>query len=118
MPEYVPRDRRLQENFKGGAIRRLTSGLDPRHVRVVPISTPTPEELRRGEAPSAEAPAATAAPAPARQAPPQTAPAPEAAGEAIRESAPAPAPRPARPRPAPRREQSEVAPQEPQASEA
>jgi polyphosphate kinase 2 (PPK2 family) len=31
---------------KGGAIRRLTSGLDPRHVRVVPISTPTPEELR------------------------------------------------------------------------
>ena len=30
---------------KGGAIRRLTSGLDPRHVRVVPISTPTPEEL-------------------------------------------------------------------------
>ena len=31
---------------KGGAIRRLTAGLDPRHVRVVPISTPTPEELR------------------------------------------------------------------------
>lgn len=31
---------------KGGAIRRLTSGLDPRHVRVVPISTPSPEELR------------------------------------------------------------------------
>ena len=31
---------------KGGAIRRLTSGLDPRHVRVVPISAPTPEELR------------------------------------------------------------------------
>ena len=31
---------------KGGAIRRLTAGLDPRHVRVVPISTPSPEELR------------------------------------------------------------------------
>ncbi len=31
---------------KGGAIRRLTSGLDPRHVRVVPVSTPTAEELR------------------------------------------------------------------------
>ena len=31
---------------KGGAIRRLTSGLDPRHVRVVPISAPSPEELR------------------------------------------------------------------------
>ena len=30
---------------KGGAIRRLTSGLDPRHVRVVPIGPPTPEEL-------------------------------------------------------------------------
>jgi len=31
---------------KGGAIRRLTSGLDPRHVRVVPVSAPTPLELR------------------------------------------------------------------------
>ena len=31
---------------KGGAIRRLTAGLDPRHVRVVPIASPTPEELR------------------------------------------------------------------------
>lgn len=31
---------------KGGAIRRLTAGLDPRHVRVVPISAPNPEELR------------------------------------------------------------------------
>ncbi len=31
---------------KGGAIRRLTAGLDPRHVLVVPIATPTPEELR------------------------------------------------------------------------
>jgi len=31
---------------KGGAIRRLTTGLDPRHVRVVPISAPTPEDLR------------------------------------------------------------------------
>jgi AMP-polyphosphate phosphotransferase len=31
---------------KGGAIRNLTGGLDPRHVRVVPIGPPTPEELR------------------------------------------------------------------------
>jgi polyphosphate kinase 2 (PPK2 family) len=31
---------------KGGAIRRLTGGIDPRHVRVVPITTPTDEELR------------------------------------------------------------------------
>jgi polyphosphate kinase 2 (PPK2 family) len=30
---------------KGGAIRRLTASLDPRHVRVVPISTPTSDEL-------------------------------------------------------------------------
>lgn len=30
---------------KGGAIRRVTEGLDPRHVRVVPIGPPTPEEL-------------------------------------------------------------------------
>ncbi|NNN02042.1 MAG: UDP-galactose-lipid carrier transferase [Acidimicrobiaceae bacterium] len=29
---------------KGGAIRRLTAGLDPRHVRVVPVGPPTPEE--------------------------------------------------------------------------
>jgi polyphosphate kinase 2 (PPK2 family) len=29
---------------KGGAIRRLTAGLDPRHVRVVPTGPPTPEE--------------------------------------------------------------------------
>jgi len=29
---------------KGGAIRRVTAALDPRHVRVVPISTPTAEE--------------------------------------------------------------------------
>ncbi|MDE3064193.1 MAG: UDP-galactose-lipid carrier transferase [Acidobacteriota bacterium] len=31
---------------KGGAIRRLVSGMDPRHVRVVPVGPPTPEELR------------------------------------------------------------------------
>ena len=31
---------------KGGAIRRLTASIDPRHVRVVPISVPTPDELR------------------------------------------------------------------------
>jgi AMP-polyphosphate phosphotransferase len=31
---------------KGGAIRRLTAGLDPRHVRVVPIGPPNDEELR------------------------------------------------------------------------
>ena len=31
---------------KGGAIRRLTQGLDPRHVRVVPIAAPTEEEAR------------------------------------------------------------------------
>ncbi len=31
---------------KGGAIRRLIGGIDPRHVRVVPISTPTDEESR------------------------------------------------------------------------
>ena len=31
---------------KGGAIRRLVSGLDPRHVHVVPIGPPTDEELR------------------------------------------------------------------------
>lgn len=31
---------------KGGAIRRLTAGLDPRHVQVIPIGPPTPEELR------------------------------------------------------------------------
>jgi polyphosphate kinase 2 (PPK2 family) len=30
---------------KGGAIRRLTASLDPRHVRVVPISAPTSNEL-------------------------------------------------------------------------
>ncbi len=30
---------------KGGAIRRLAGGLDPRHVRVVPVGPPTPEEL-------------------------------------------------------------------------
>jgi polyphosphate kinase 2 (PPK2 family) len=30
---------------KGGAIRRLTSGLDPRHVRVVPIGPPSEQEL-------------------------------------------------------------------------
>ncbi len=30
---------------KGGAIRRLTASLDPRHVLVVPISTPSPNEL-------------------------------------------------------------------------
>lgn len=29
---------------KGGAIRRLTSGLDPRHVRVVPVAPPSIEE--------------------------------------------------------------------------
>ena len=31
---------------KGGAIRRLMGGLDPRHVRVVPVGPPTEEELR------------------------------------------------------------------------
>jgi polyphosphate kinase 2 (PPK2 family) len=31
---------------KGGAIRNLTGGLDPRHVRVVPIGPPTEEDLR------------------------------------------------------------------------
>jgi len=31
---------------KGGAIRRLTASIDPRHVRVVPIAAPTAEELR------------------------------------------------------------------------
>jgi polyphosphate kinase 2 (PPK2 family) len=31
---------------KGGAIRRLTASMDPRHVRVVPIGPPTAEELR------------------------------------------------------------------------
>ncbi len=31
---------------KGGAIRRLTAGLDPRHVRVVPIGPPNAEELQ------------------------------------------------------------------------
>lgn len=31
---------------KGGAIRRLTSALDPRHVRVVPIGPPNDEEQR------------------------------------------------------------------------
>jgi polyphosphate kinase 2 (PPK2 family) len=31
---------------KGGAIRRLTSGLDPRHVTVVPVGPPTAIELR------------------------------------------------------------------------
>jgi polyphosphate kinase 2 (PPK2 family) len=31
---------------KGGAIRRLTQSIDPRHVRVVPIGPPTPDELR------------------------------------------------------------------------
>jgi polyphosphate:AMP phosphotransferase len=32
---------------KGGAIRRITSALDARQYRVVPISAPTPEELAR-----------------------------------------------------------------------
>jgi polyphosphate kinase 2 (PPK2 family) len=31
---------------KGGAIRRVTEALDPRLVRVIPISAPTPLELR------------------------------------------------------------------------
>lgn len=31
---------------KGGAIRRLTASIDPRHVKVVPIGPPTEEELR------------------------------------------------------------------------
>ncbi|MGD0055328.1 MAG: UDP-galactose-lipid carrier transferase [Acidimicrobiales bacterium] len=31
---------------KGGAIRHLTAGLDPRHVRVVPIAAPNEDELR------------------------------------------------------------------------
>lgn len=32
---------------KGGAIRRLTSSLDPRHVRVAEFAAPTPEEKRQ-----------------------------------------------------------------------
>src|ERR1700727_1899828 len=31
---------------KGGAIRRLTASLDPRHVLVHPVGPPTEEELR------------------------------------------------------------------------
>ncbi|HQU00721.1 MAG TPA: UDP-galactose-lipid carrier transferase, partial [Acidimicrobiales bacterium] len=31
---------------KGGAIRRLTASLDPRHVRVVPVAVPTVIELK------------------------------------------------------------------------
>jgi polyphosphate kinase 2 (PPK2 family) len=31
---------------KGGAIKRLTGGLDPRHYRVVQYAAPTPDELR------------------------------------------------------------------------
>ncbi len=31
---------------KGGAIKRLVAGLDPRHVRVKQYSAPTPDELR------------------------------------------------------------------------
>jgi polyphosphate kinase 2 (PPK2 family) len=31
---------------KGGAIRRLTAGLDPRHVRVAQFAAPTPREAR------------------------------------------------------------------------
>src|ERR1019366_4051629 len=31
---------------KGGAIRRLTASIDPRHVRVVPIGPPTADALR------------------------------------------------------------------------
>jgi polyphosphate kinase 2 (PPK2 family) len=31
---------------KGGAIRRLTASIDPRHVLVHPVGPPTPEELR------------------------------------------------------------------------
>jgi polyphosphate kinase 2 (PPK2 family) len=31
---------------KGGAIKRLVSGLDPRHVRVASFSAPTPDEKR------------------------------------------------------------------------
>src|SRR5665213_4428663 len=31
---------------KGGAIRRLTASIDPRHVKVVPIGPPTEEERR------------------------------------------------------------------------
>jgi polyphosphate kinase 2 (PPK2 family) len=31
---------------KGGAIRRLTASIDPRHVRVEPVGPPTEEELR------------------------------------------------------------------------
>jgi polyphosphate kinase 2 (PPK2 family) len=31
---------------KGGAIRHLTSGMDPRHVRVVPIGVPNDDDLR------------------------------------------------------------------------
>jgi AMP-polyphosphate phosphotransferase len=31
---------------KGGAIRRLTASIDPRHVRVVPIGPPSIDELR------------------------------------------------------------------------
>ena len=31
---------------KGGAIRRLTASIDPRHVRVKPVGPPSDEELR------------------------------------------------------------------------
>ncbi len=31
---------------QGGAIKRLVASMDPRHVRVVQIAAPTPDELR------------------------------------------------------------------------
>jgi AMP-polyphosphate phosphotransferase len=49
MPTPGPGVVALLEGFdaagKGGAIRRITEALDPRHVRVVPIGPPTPLEL-------------------------------------------------------------------------
>jgi polyphosphate kinase 2 (PPK2 family) len=37
----------MDASGKGGAIRRITTALDARQYRVVPISAPTPEELAR-----------------------------------------------------------------------
>jgi AMP-polyphosphate phosphotransferase len=37
----------MDASGKGGAIRRVTSALDARQYRVVPISAPTPEEIAR-----------------------------------------------------------------------
>ena len=87
------------------------------------VEYPTPEELRRIDAPAPEA----AAKSPAPQAPPQTAPAPTPASQAAPSQEPAVvapvaaarAPRPPRPRPVPRKEPSApAAPQESESPEA